>query len=67
MSKTNKPKTWYAVYNQDDECVFIGMGKDCIAFTGMTERGFYCHVSRTSKGTVKKGNKYSVFKIEEDD
>ena len=56
-------KTYYAVYDNEDNLLMVGNAIECINYTGMKRNSFYAHVMRLERGKIKKGNKYRVFRF----
>ena len=56
----------YAIYDTNENCVFIGSAKMCAQFMGLTMSSFYCNVSRTKSGELKGRSRFRAYEIEED-
>ena len=54
----------YAIYNREDELVFMGNAHKCSEFLKCSEDSFRCRVSRLSKGKVKNP-KFRIYKVED--
>lgn len=56
---------WYVVYLADtDEVVANGTARECAKQMGRSENGFYCLVSQTRSGQIKK---YVVVEMDEEE
>lgn len=56
----------YALYNRDDELVFVGTSKECAKFLGHGISTFRSMASKHNRGVVKKGYKYSIYTLKEE-
>ena len=60
-----KPCCFYAVYDVEDACVFVGSSKECAEFMNLTIASFYSNVTRTKQRTNKGCFRYRAYQIEE--
>lgn len=62
MKKNKKIKMiYYTVYDNKDNVIAFGFGRDCAAMLGRSIKSFLCLVSRAQN---KKSDKYAVVKEE---
>lgn len=60
MSKS----VFYAIYDSDENLIFVGTSIECCSFLDTTIDSFYCAVNRSKNGR-RKGNTYMVYRIDD--
>lgn len=54
----------YAIYNTNDEILFVGNQHECMKFLNCSLSSFYSRYSRFTKGIVKNPI-YKIYKVED--
>ena len=65
--KTRQPKVQYAAYDKNDELVCVGNVLECCEQLKITKNTFYALLNKTRHDRFKRGGKYTIFRLEDDD
>lgn len=59
-------KKTYAIYNHNDELIFVGTCKECAEFLGHKVPTFRSMASKHNRGLVKKERNYKIYTLEKE-